>query len=459
MKKKIALVFGLIVITNQVFAQVSVTTNGTPPDQSAMLDVKSSGKGVLIPRMTTAQRNGISNPATGLLIFCTDNNFYYSNRGTPVAPNWVLINTQWLPNGSSIYYNEGSVGIGITDPTHSLAVVTGPNGNALRLIGSQGYYGYGARLDFGDGSFASIREDEDDKLLIYALAGTRMMGGNVGIGTTSPHISAAMEISSLNKGFLPPRLTTAQQNTSIPMPAEGLIIYNTDTKTINVFNGTNWIPLVPVNVNWACGEPFVDYRDNRAYNTVQIGDQCWMAQNLNVGIRINSYVEQTANSVIEKYCYNNDVSNCEIYGGLYLWDEMMNYSESSNNNPSSREGICPEGWHVPSDAEWCQMEIYLDPTVVCEQVTTSHGTDIGNKLKESGMAHWEFDSGATNSSGFTALPGGSRMNSGTTNSVKAWAYIWTSRFSYYRGIYAGSSNIYRNAGLAGDGMSVRCVKQ
>jgi len=80
--------------------------------------------------------------------------------------------------------------------------------------------------------------------------------------------------------------------------------------------------------NWAmyffclqpsCGNPFTDSRDGKTYNTVQIGDQCWFKENLNVGTRINGVQEQTDNSVIEKYCYADLESNCDIYGGLYQW--------------------------------------------------------------------------------------------------------------------------------------------
>ena len=87
------------------FSQVSINTDGTPPESSAMLDVKSNTKGMLVPRMTFAQRNAISSPATGLLVFCTDNNQYYTNNGTPVSPNWMMTSSQWLSSGNNIYFN------------------------------------------------------------------------------------------------------------------------------------------------------------------------------------------------------------------------------------------------------------------------------------------------------------------------------------------------------------------
>jgi uncharacterized protein (TIGR02145 family) len=158
---------------------------------------------------------------------------------------------------------------------------------------------------------------------------------------------------------------------------------------------------------WICGMPVTDSRDGKVYNTVSIGIQCWLAQNLNTGVRLShNTTNQLNNGVIEKYCMGEVESNCTIYGGLYQWDELMNYTASSNANPSGRQGICLNGWHIPSDDEWCELENFLDATVSCIGEHIS-GTDAGGKLKETGTVHWDApNTGATNSSGFTALPGG-----------------------------------------------------
>ncbi len=107
-------------------AQVAINTDGSNPDNSAMLDVKSTVRGLLAPRMTQAQRNAIASPATGLLIFQSNNTpGYYFNSGTPAAPVWVLVGSnagQWQTNGVSIYYNLGNVGIGTATPTAKLMV-------------------------------------------------------------------------------------------------------------------------------------------------------------------------------------------------------------------------------------------------------------------------------------------------------------------------------------------------
>lgn len=104
------------------FSQVALNTDGSAPEPSAMLDVKSTTRGLLIPRMTAVQRDAIVSPAKGLLIFCTDNSFYYSNNGTPTTPDWVILNSQWLSDANGIYYSGGRVGIGTAPTTYNLDV-------------------------------------------------------------------------------------------------------------------------------------------------------------------------------------------------------------------------------------------------------------------------------------------------------------------------------------------------
>jgi hypothetical protein len=116
----------LLVAGINAAAQVAINTDSSIPDNSAMLDVKSTTKGMLAPRMTIAQRNAISNPATGLTIFQTDGlpGLYY-NSGIPAIPVWSLVGSnagQWLTNGTNIYYNLGNVGIGVSNPTANLDI-------------------------------------------------------------------------------------------------------------------------------------------------------------------------------------------------------------------------------------------------------------------------------------------------------------------------------------------------
>jgi uncharacterized protein (TIGR02145 family) len=162
--------------------------------------------------------------------------------------------------------------------------------------------------------------------------------------------------------------------------------------------------------SFICGTNWTDTRDNQVYKTVMIGTQCWFAQNLNVGTRISGASNQTNNGTIEKYCYNDNVSNCNTYGGLYQWNEMMQYK---SNLPI--QGICPTGWHLPTDDEW---------TTLSDKVGGS--VSAGFFLKEAGTAHWDSPNSADDEYGFTALPGGRYMTNDSYMELGATGYFWTS---------------------------------
>jgi len=201
-------------------------------------------------------------------------------------------------------------------------------------------------------------------------------------------------------------------------------------------------------VAWQCGSNFTDSRDGNVYTTVQIGTQCWMKQNLNIGTRIDGIGEQTNNGTIEKYCYDNIESNCDVYGGLYQWDEMMHYSVTPGV-----QGICPTNWHLPTDAEWTEFTTYL-----------GGGSVAGGKMKETGTTHWASpNTGATNSSGFTGLPAGRRYSGGYFNYLGYYARLWSSTefngsYAWYRYLDYGNSYVNRYYDSKVYGFSVRCIK-
>ncbi|MGD0756799.1 MAG: FISUMP domain-containing protein [Bacteroidales bacterium] len=211
--------------------------------------------------------------------------------------------------------------------------------------------------------------------------------------------------------------------------------------------------------DFICGTRLLDPRDGKTYLTVQIGNQCWFAENLNVGVRINGAADQTDNSVIEKYCYNDNESNCSLYGGLYQWDEMMQYSTIEMS-----QGVCPVGWHIPSDYEWKVLEMTLGMDQTSANAAGWRGTNEGGKLKAAGTTYWNSpNTGATNSSLFTAMPSGDRSGSGTYESLGYFTDFWTSTFiidtqCWYRYLDADHSQIYRIDGNRKFGTAVRCVK-
>jgi len=208
---------------------------------------------------------------------------------------------------------------------------------------------------------------------------------------------------------------------------------------------------------WSCGDNLIDDRDSQTYATVEIGTQCWMAENMNIGTRIDGVTDMTDNSTIEKYCYGNNTSNCDTHGGLYQWNEMMQYTTTPGT-----QGICPTGWHLPTDAEWCTLEQEVDPTITCSS-TDGRGVDGGGKLKESGTTHWTSpNTGATNSSGFTALPGGHRSTSGSFYNLARYAHLWSSSESgsdaWRRYLSYNDAQVNRLNSDKSYGFSVRCLQ-
>lgn len=189
------------------------------------------------------------------------------------------------------------------------------------------------------------------------------------------------------------------------------------------------------------GTPTVTY-EGKTYYTVQIGDQCWLRKNLDVGTTIGGSQNATDNGVIEKYCYDNDPANCFTHGGLYQWDEAMQYTTTEGV-----QGICPAGWHIPTLAE-------------IEALSATVGGD-GNALKEIGQG---IDGGAgTNTSGFSALLAGIRHYDGYFISLGYDTYFWSST-EYYAsypsilGLYYDDSDIYPYHHYKEYGFSVRCIK-
>lgn len=186
-------------------------------------------------------------------------------------------------------------------------------------------------------------------------------------------------------------------------------------------------------------------------NEVQIGTQIWMTKNLNVsryrnGAIIPQVTDPTewANLTTGAWCYDyNDTSIGGVYGKLYNWYAV--------NDP---RGLAPNGWHIPSDDEWATLTTYLGGLSVA-----------GGELKESGISHWRSpNAGATNNSGFTAIPGGYRDGDGTFHLAGANGYWWTSSESsatngINRRILYDSGFAYRSILYGkGNAFSIRCVK-
>lgn len=190
--------------------------------------------------------------------------------------------------------------------------------------------------------------------------------------------------------------------------------------------------------------------DGNVYHTVTIGAQIWMVENLKTTkYRDGSVIPAVSDSAtwrnLSTGAYSNnsvDVSNSATYGRLYNW-----YAVNDNRK------LAPVGWHVASDTEWTTLTTYTG------------GTSSGGKLKETGITHWLTpNTGATNETGFTALAGGQRSDTGANlNSIGKYGYWWTSTESgtdiaWPRGLSYNDTGVGRFSYHKPYGMSVRCIK-
>ena len=207
--------------------------------------------------------------------------------------------------------------------------------------------------------------------------------------------------------------------------------------------------------------------DGNNYATVTIGDQIWMAENLRVttypdGTAIPHVSDNTAwanldnNNTDDAYCwYNNDeATNADTYGALYTYAAAIGDDWTHQN--TTGQGVCPDGWHLPSDTEWTELTDYLGGLSIA-----------GGKLKDAGTTNWSSPNyGATNESGFSAPPGGRRSNySGEFTDAGDYGYWWSATeysgsgsYIWIRGLFYATADVAYTEGARSDGFSIRCVR-
>lgn len=333
-----------------------------------------------------------------------------------------------------------NVGIGIINPPAKLTVVgnlsvpliPGTVSNGIFRVGFSNNEG----IDFGKmeiAPYAGWVQSGFDGTTADPLS-LQPVGGIVGIGTTSPNTTALLDLTSTSKGFLPPRMTAAQRM-AIATPAEGLLLFQTDgVKGYYYYINAAWTSLGEV----------------KSYPGLTVCTQQWMERNLDVttyrnGDQIPYVTDPVAWAALTTgawcYYYNDPTYNAK-YGKLYNWYAV--------NDP---RGLAPAGWHVPSDAEWNTPESCLGGTSVA-----------GGKMKVYTLNNWVSpNTGATNSSGFSGLPGGGRNFDGFFNSESSNAFWWSSSAStpttgWFRYVSYNNAIFSRDFIDKRVGFSVRCLK-
>jgi uncharacterized protein (TIGR02145 family) len=540
MKKSLLIATMFVLSSTIMFAQVGISSDGSAPDPSAMLDVKATNSGILIPQLSTSARNAIPSPATGLLVYNnTTNQFNYFN-----GSYWYQLESAMISSTVGTVNAEGGASISaspdvppgnsamldVNDPSRGILIPrTVPASIPAPVTGLMIYNTATNLLNYyNGGQWIALNA------VSSGIAGTGGSQTSTGVAikadNSGPHHSAILDVAASDKGLLIPRMTSTNRNSILP--ATGLVVYNATANAIEFYNGSEWrqftsnmlaaptsgthvAALTQIIWNWNavagatgykfnttsnyataidmgsatsktdtglicstsytrfvwaynantnsnsttmvkstsscpfnCGDTLTDPRDGFKYLTHSIGSQCWMASNLNHGIRIDGGNAQTNQSVIEKYCFLNIVDRCTEYGGLYQWNNVMQWTTTPG-----AQGICMDGWHVPTDAEWTTLTTFLGPI-----------DKGGGKMKEVGYVHWNYpNKGANNSSGFTALGGGYHNGTWIFYNLTGSGYFWSSSENGPVGAWHiflrfDSEYVYRTGNSKNFGMSVRCIK-
>jgi len=327
----------------------------------------------------------------------------------------------------------------------------------------------------------------------------------VGIGTSSPNANAALDVVSSTQGILLPRMTITQRN-AISSPAEGLTIFNTDLNllqtNISTTSTANWKDLLNnggqlgstytaysngsqnFSANGTCTSKLISAQGcdglttvtgaSTSYDLVNINGQCWMTTNLKevstspcsaaINTGCNTWLA-TSPGDIGAWGYYNTATTTGASGWattvpaageglLYQWSAAMNGSTTER-----AQGVCPTGFHIPSDCEWMYLE-HGQGMLISQQTTIGWRSTTGEGSKLSNLT-----SSGNNSSGFTALLAGHRRTDGTFGSSGSDGYWWsssedgaTATHALYRNLNSSQAGVGRFTYYEALGFSVRCLK-
>jgi len=556
--KKLHLFFVILLFNSSVlFSQVAINTDGSAAANSAMLDVKSTSKGLLPPRMTHAELNAISNPADGLLVYCTDcgsngtgsmsmfmAGAWYSlnvsciNPLPPVTGTHVASSTQIIWNWNAVTSATGYKWNTANDygTATDMGTVTAKTETGLtcgtaytRYVWAYSTCGNSISLALSQTTSVCAGAPTVSTTAVSAITQTTATsGGNVtadgGAAVTArgvcwstsanPTTAASKTTDAGTTGIFTSSITgltagatyyvRAYATNSVGTGYGDLVSFITTysytvalssnplaggtTSGSGAFNSgasvtvtavandgytfTNWTEsgtsvsttasytftisgnrTLVANYTISTGDLKVTDADGNIYSTVTIGTQVWFAENLKTtkykdGTTIPLVTDGEAWGALSTpgYCwYNNDATTYKsTYGALYNWYTVNTLK------------LCPTGWHVPDNAEWWTLTTYLGGENVA-----------GGKLKETGTTHWASpNTGATNETGFTAVPGGSRDGGGPFMYIGYFGglgYWWSSTEysttnAWSRYMYSNLSIVYIFNNDKQNGFSVRCLR-
>ncbi len=502
----------LISINSLCFSQgAAINKTGATAEASAILDVSSNNAGVLIPRMTKDDRNLILQPAEGLLIYQTNDTvgfWYYNNgwkqiasssgsgltTGTSAGNTLYWNGTSWIES-SNIFNSGSSVGIGTNSPESTAKVEINSNNSGFLI----------PRLTTNERDAITnpaiglqIFNTECETLEIYLNNGWHKLNmSSFKPANVMPNVSVA-DKTEITWNWLPSNGATGymyntvnnyntafdngNNTTFLQGGLDSETIYNLYVWAYNNCEHSEVCVLTDTTlIAFFCGvDSLIDNRDMQYYQTAQIGNQCWMKENLKYlpVVHNNNEFSNQGNNFLAGYGvydYNgNDLatakshSNYDLYGVLYNWHAAMGGSSGSNSNPSGVKGICPDGWHLPSQAEWEQLINYLSSN--SQYWCSGVSTQISKAL--AATTSWSYDSGncapgnnqsTNNSSGFTGLAVGNRYEDGTFNYIGMYPNWWTTTTPSYNtaqrfGLDYNNSSIKQSDFAKSWGVAVRCIR-
>jgi len=425
-------------------------TNGNPPSRKETY----TGNSITLPLNGGMEKNGYHFDGWNTNHDGTGTN-YTANSSYIVTNNNVTLYAIWMIETYTIRYNLNDGIVSPDNPT-SYTVETAtfklnnPTRIGYRFVGWTGSNGTTAdtNVTITKGSTTGNKSYTANWFAVptYTLSveSNPTYGGNATPNSQSGILAGTqVNISATaNPGNTFKNWTISSGNGIITNPGDvstGVIVNGNVTVMVN-FSQIIKIPGDSLAYN------------GKKYSTVRIGNQTWMAENLNY---------DTADGV-GSWCYDRDSSNCNKYGRLYNWNTAMAGTMNSNSNPSGRRGICPDKWHLPSDQEW---------TTLCRYAGCSDNYSKASKELKS-ISGWNWNTydnvnvsgNGTDNYGFSALPGGYRDTDGSFKSAGHSGSWWTTTEPYYdnRVVYWTMTSNHDQMITSNDvkryGHSVRCVK-
>jgi len=444
----------------------SWNATGTADKVGVYCAQSSGGNNVNIPY--TASSTGVSSAFTGAMTWGTGTHYFYAYY--PYLAGIAAVTAIPISLAPAQTQTSSSSHIGTYDFMVATPLTAESPGAGTSTTVNFHYNHVFSILEF---NILSDNAEVITEVKLTAPSGRTIAftGGTVDITQSTPVSGAPYTITGMtgssNKITLTITPGVTLTNSTSTTPSIYMMILPGDLSADNISisikaNGTDRV-LTKTGKNFLSGKKYKSVMttdiDGNMYNTITIGTQTWMAENLkttkyNDGTLIPNVTDNTAWAGLSTgaYCdYDNTPSNSTTYGRLYNWYAVDNNASTKDASNGSKN-ICPAGWHVPTDTEWTTLTTYLG------------GLDVaGGKLKETGTTHWNTpNTDATNSSGFTALPGGYRFGN-TFTYIGTTGYWWSltedgTGTVWTRYIYFSGSSVYRVGSSKAGGFSVRCIR-